>query len=90
MSYIASNVSYIPRAVHVQVNDYIGGLSTEPLEFGFRTQGLDKVVDKIFGPDGIFYTKESVLDILSRKPRSIDNIKKELKEIQEAVCISLA
>ncbi|KAG1677514.1 Vitellogenin-6 [Nymphon striatum] len=79
---------YSPNYSFRYVNGGYNRQSTTPIEFGFRTQGLDKIVDKIFGPEGIFYKSESVLDILSRKPRSIDNIRKELKEIEEALTLS--
>ncbi|KAG1684715.1 SET domain-containing protein 4 [Nymphon striatum] len=83
VTYIASNVSSIPRAVHVKIGNYFLGETITPIEFGFRAQGLDRVVDKIFGPNGIFTTAKTSLDVLSRKTRSVNYAAKELKEIKQ-------
>ena len=52
-------------------------------QFGYHTEGLEAVVDKLIGPTGILTMKKSILDLL-RSPRSVtgkDKIEEIIKKV---------
>lgn len=87
LSYIPSNSSYIPRAVFVRINDYFGGESHDTVSFGYNAFGLEKYLDKIFGPKGPFRDSSFFENFGHRSPRDINTVEKELKELYKTVNI---
>lgn len=56
---IWSQKSYIPRSARVNVTVDMFGNSINLLEVGGRVQGLEKIVEKFFGPNGYFSKKDT-------------------------------
>ncbi|GIY06719.1 vitellogenin-6 [Caerostris darwini] len=81
-SYFASDTGYVPRVLYLGLEDYIGGKAFQTFGMGFKQYGIEKFVDKIFGPEGSF-GRRSVFDLFKKRgKRDTDAVEKELNEIK--------
>ncbi|GFS61509.1 vitellogenin-6 [Trichonephila inaurata madagascariensis] len=86
-SYFASDKGYIPRTVYLGLDDFIGGKNFRTFAFGFKQYGLEKFLDKIFGPEGSF-GRRSVFDLFKKRgKRDAGGVEKELNEIKGKINI---
>ncbi|XP_041359730.1 uncharacterized protein LOC121376032 [Gigantopelta aegis] len=84
---IGSPSTILPASLSTVFNMQALGVSTNIIEFGYHTEGLEAVVDKLIGPTGILTMKKSILDIL-RSPRSVSG-KHKIEEIIKKLAVTI-
>ncbi|CAL1295538.1 unnamed protein product [Larinioides sclopetarius] len=81
-SYFASDTGYVPRTLYLGLEDFIGGKSMQTFGIGFKQYGIEKFLDKIFGPEGSF-GRRSMFDLFKKRgKRDAGGVEKELNEIK--------
>ncbi|XP_077980832.1 vitellogenin-3-like [Glandiceps talaboti] len=84
---IGSPKSFLPRSANAKVSANVLGYNMHVMETGFRAEGLQTIVEKIFGPEGSLWRKNSMLDLLKRKARSVSTVEKEKKLLKDSLPI---
>ncbi|KAK7488511.1 hypothetical protein BaRGS_00020296 [Batillaria attramentaria] len=72
MSYVQTP-EFITQA-DLALNLDIFGASNKFLQMSWKSQSLQAVIKRLFGPKGTFTNQKSVFDLLKRKPRSTDTL----------------
>jgi len=70
---IVSDKSFTPRWTHIRIEHQGMGLNMPLLEIGLRTQGLQGLLEKVFGPRGMINKAGGVMKLLKRATRSLDS-----------------
>jgi hypothetical protein len=70
---IWSQRSYIPRSAMVNVSVEMFGNSINLIEMGGRVQGLEKIVEKFFGPEG-YFSKKRTTELMESKRQTANYI----------------
>ncbi|UYV79593.1 K02A2.6-like [Cordylochernes scorpioides] len=88
--YIPSNSSYIPRSLFFVFDDYIVGRNYDSEGFIFSSQGLDKYLDRLLGPEGPNKKGHSFFEFFNRRMRrdASSNVEKELSDIDKKLHIN--
>lgn len=86
MSAIFSNESMAPSNMFYSSSEIMSGLKLNSMTVSIQAHGLDKLIKRVAGIQGLLADKESFMDIFSLKRRSkrqvnADLIKQELAEI---------
>ena len=92
---IWSQRSYIPRSAMLNLTIDMFGDSVNLVELGGRVQGLEKIVEKFFGPNG-YFGKKNVQELMDNKRQtanyisSFDNaVSIEMVSYKRLVCTQL-
>jgi hypothetical protein len=93
MSMIFSNESFTPSNIYYSSSEIMSGLKLTPMSVSVQTHGLDKLVKRVIGINGMLADKESFMDVFSLKRRSrrqvaADLIKQEAQEIDKELKLS--
>lgn len=88
MSAIFSNESMAPTNLFYSSSEIMSGLKLSPMTISVQAHGLDKLMKRVMGINGLLADKESFMDIFSLKRRSKrqtspDLIKQEAAEIDK-------
>uniref|UniRef100_A0A6G1S5R7 Vitellogenin-6 n=1 Tax=Aceria tosichella TaxID=561515 RepID=A0A6G1S5R7_9ACAR len=88
MSVIFSNESMAPSNVFYSSSEIMSGLKLTPMSVSIQAHGLDKLIKRVAGINGLLAEKESFMDVFSLKRRSkrqvsADLIKQEAQEIDK-------
>lgn len=88
MSIIFSNESMAPSNVFYSSSEIMSGLKLTPMSVSIQAHGLDKLIKRVIGINGLLADKESFMDVFSLKRRSrrqvtADLIKQEATEIDK-------
>lgn len=70
---IWSQKSYIPRSAMFNVSVEMFGNSINLVEMGGRVQGLEKIVERFFGPEG-YFSKKNTKDLIESKRQTANYI----------------
>lgn len=86
MSVIFSNESMAPSNLFYHSSEIMSGLKLNAMSISVQAHGLDKLIKRVTGIQGLLADKESFMDVFSLKRRSkrqasTDLIKQELAEI---------
>lgn len=86
MSAIFSNESMAPTNLFFASSEVMSGLKLSPVSVSIQAHGLDKLIKRVAGIQGLLADKESFMDVFSLKRRSkrqvnAELIKQELAEI---------
>ncbi|XP_052106613.1 vitellogenin-1-like [Mytilus californianus] len=76
--YVSSPQEFIPRSGAIHGNMHILGYSTNIMEVGFNTEGLQKMISKLLGPYSKLARSQSVFELL--KSQSSSQSKKSGKQ----------
>lgn len=76
---VASNRSRVPHALYGSLSQIINGRIHKPIQVTFHSQGLDKVINRMFGEDGVYWKKLSGFDIFKKRSKRDAN---ELNEVE--------
>ncbi|KAH6941088.1 hypothetical protein HPB50_013286 [Hyalomma asiaticum] len=82
---IRSHDSYLPRNLYINMKDYVAGHSTDTVAFSFESWGLDKVLNRLIGPQP--GSTKNLWNIMGRRRFPRDASAKERKEIEDALHI---
>nr|ABK40086.2 heme lipoprotein precursor [Amblyomma americanum] len=85
MEVIRSHDSYFPRNLYINMKDYIAGHSTDTLSLSFESWGMDKLLNKLVGPQP--GSSKSIWDFMGRRRFPRDASAKERKEIEDSLHI---
>jgi hypothetical protein len=70
---IWSQKSYIPRSAMLNVTVEMFGNSINLVEVGGRVQGLERIVEKFFGPDG-YFSKKNTQELMDNKRQTANYV----------------
>lgn len=82
---IKSHDSYLPRNLYITMKDYVAGHSTDTVAFSFESWGLDKVFNRLVGPQP--GSTKNLWNFMGRRRFPRDTSAKERKEIEDAVSL---
>ncbi|KAL3194887.1 hypothetical protein MRX96_045799 [Rhipicephalus microplus] len=82
---IRSHDSYLPRNLYIVMKDYVAGHSTETVAFSFESWGLDKLLNRLVGPQP--GSSKNLWNFMGRRRFPRDASAKERKEIEDALHI---
>jgi hypothetical protein len=88
VAYTGAKDSIIPNSFHTKMTTNVMGYNFDHFEFGFKSEGLSSLKEKLFGPEGHFNANDpdkSVLNMFKRHPRNTNAVEKELQEIETAI-----
>ncbi|XP_077550151.1 vitellogenin-6-like [Haemaphysalis longicornis] len=83
---IRSHDSYLPRNGYLAMKDYVAGKSHDTFAFSFESWGLDRLINRLVGPQP--GSTKSLWDIFGRRRFPRDALAKERKEIEDALPIA--
>lgn len=88
MSVIFSNESMAPTNIYYSSSEIMAGQKFTPTSVSLQAHGLDKLIKRVAGINGILADKESFMDVFSLKRRNrrqvtADLIKQEAQEIDK-------
>uniref|UniRef100_A0A1I8JE62 VWFD domain-containing protein n=1 Tax=Macrostomum lignano TaxID=282301 RepID=A0A1I8JE62_9PLAT len=69
---IVSDKAFTPRWTHFRIEHQNLGMNAPLLEIGLRSQGLQGMLEKVFGPRGMISQAGGVMKLLKRVSRSLD------------------
>ncbi|VDI43077.1 Hypothetical predicted protein [Mytilus galloprovincialis] len=75
--YVSSPQEFIPRSGAIHGNMHILGYSTNVMEVGFNTEGLQNMVSKLLGPYSKLARSQSVLELLKSQKQSVSSSEKQ-------------
>lgn len=79
---ILSDKAFTPRVSHIRFDHQAMGRNMPLLEITIRTEGLQRLLQKFFGPKGAFYSIEgSVMEVLRRLTRRSTDYKFDKEEV---------
>jgi len=70
MSAIMSNESMAPSNLYYSSSEIMSGLKLNPMSVSVQAHGLDKLIKRVVGINGLLSDKESFMDVFSLKRRS--------------------
>lgn len=87
-SVIFSNESYAPINLHYASAETMAGIKVTPMTVNVQAHGLDKLIKRVIGINGLLADKESFMDVFSLKRRNkrqvgADSVKQEVKSIEK-------
>lgn len=88
-SVIFSNESMAPSNIYYSTHEIMSGLKLSPMTISIQAHGLDKLIKRVIGVNGLLSDKESFMDVFSLKRRTKrqapeeDLIKQEAAEIDK-------
>ncbi|XP_037527417.1 vitellogenin-6 [Rhipicephalus sanguineus] len=82
---IRSHDSYLPRNLYITMKDYVAGHSTDTVAFSFESWGLDKLFNRLVGPQP--GSTKNLWNFMGRRRFPRDASAKERKEIEDALHI---
>ncbi|XP_071954131.1 vitellogenin-like [Antedon mediterranea] len=71
MNTIFTPGSLLPRSSNTKLNINFLGKSMDVFEFGYRAEGLNNVLEKMFAPNGFWYKRTNIMNFLKRSTRSV-------------------
>lgn len=86
MSMIRSRDSFLPRKCHISMKDYVAGKSYDTIGLSFESWGLDKLFNKLLGPQP--GSTKSIWNVLGRRRFPRDASAEELKHLEDALPIA--
>ncbi|XP_063413841.1 vitellogenin-5-like isoform X2 [Mytilus trossulus] len=81
--YVSSPQEFIPRSGAIHGNMHILGYSTNVMEVGFNTEGLQNMVSKLLGPHSKLARSQSVLDLLKSRKQSVSSSERQSEESRQ-------
>lgn len=87
-----ANDTYLPRTMMLKLNDYRNNFNYDTLHMTFDSWGMDKILDKYFGPrtTGNVSPGRSLWNFFGRRRSTRDvAVNKEVKEIDQNVSVPL-
>ncbi|XP_074640374.1 vitellogenin-6-like [Tubulanus polymorphus] len=82
MSMIPTRRSFLPQSGNMKLNTHILGHSVDIVEAGFYTEGLQTLMEKLWGPYGSVRKSKTVLDILKPRQKRSVSPEGELNDIR--------
>ncbi|KAH7971477.1 hypothetical protein HPB49_024500 [Dermacentor silvarum] len=82
---IRSHDSYLPRNLYISMKDYVAGHSTDTVAFSFESWGLDKVLNRLVGPEP--GSTKNLWNFMGRRRFPRDHSELERKDIEDALPI---
>lgn len=79
---IFSPASFLPRSAMLNLTVDMFGSSVNLLEVGLRMEGVEKYLEKFFGPDG-YFPQSTVSDIIKGQIDSIDSNVSTVKCVEQ-------
>ncbi|CAN8010286.1 unnamed protein product [Ixodes pacificus] len=83
---IRADDSYLPREVYLGFKHYYSGASYETASMWFESWGMDKLLNRVFGPHPGSTT--NMWNVFGRRRFTRDASAKELKEIEDALPVT--
>lgn len=89
MSMIVSNESFAPTNIYYASTEFMSGLKIVPMTISVQAHGLDKLIKRVIGINGMLSDKETILDLFSLKKRqkrqAADKIKQEIQDVDKGI-----
>lgn len=85
-SMIRSRDSFLPRKCHISMKDYVAGKSYDTVALSFESWGLDRLFNKLVGPQP--GSTKSLWNVFSRRRFPRDASAEDLKHLEEALPVA--